>query len=154
VTINPLDYEDSIAQILVGEKSNMESFMNMPGQNASEHARNMANDPFASASFFYFIIRMTLECLFTVEIHTQKGQVNSQIGIFGYVNEYFGVVEAQERGLLHVHMLLWLKDAPNADEMLELLTLSPFWERVATYLDHNIRMHLDGFDKEYVKNHE
>jgi hypothetical protein len=70
------------------------------------------------------------------------------------VNKYFRVVEAQGRGSLHVHMLLWLKDAPNADEMLELLMLSLFWEKVATYLDHNISTHLNGFNEEYVKNHK
>jgi hypothetical protein len=68
VTINPLDYEDPIAQILAGKKINMESFMNMPDLNVSKHARNMANDPFVSASFFYFIIRTTLECLFGVQL--------------------------------------------------------------------------------------
>ena len=48
------------------------------------------------------------------------------MGIFGYVSGYFGMVEAQGRGSLHVHMLLWLKHAPNADEMLDLLTQVQF----------------------------
>lgn len=76
------------------------------------------------------------------------------MGILGYVSGYFGVVEAQGRGSLHVHMLLWLKYAPNADEMLELLGESQFREKMVTYIDHNIRAHLDGFDEEYVRDHE
>jgi ribosomal protein S17E len=49
-------------------------------------------------------------------------------------------------------MLVWLKNAPNADEMLELLTQSNFREKLANYITHNIRTHLEGFDEEYVKN--
>jgi Helitron helicase-like domain at N-terminus len=65
-------------------------------------------------------------------------QIESDLGIFGFINGYFGVVEAQGRGSLHVHMLIWLKNAPNADEMLELLSLSQFHEKVAAYINHNI----------------
>ena len=66
----------------------------------------MANDPFASASFLSF--HHGLETLFAVQGHTGKCQVEIQMGIFGYVNVYFRVVEAQGRGSLHIHMLLWL----------------------------------------------
>lgn len=76
------------------------------------------------------------------------------MGIFGFVNGYFGVIEAQGRGSLHVHLLIWLKNAPNAEEMLELLTQPVFHEKIATYIDHNIRTHLDGFDEDYVKNNQ
>ena len=126
VTINPLDYEDLIAQILAGENIDMESFMSFVGPNLKEHARNMADNPFASVSFFHFIIETTLECLFAVQTHTTKCQVEDRMGIFGYVSGYFGVVEAQGRGSLHVHMLLWLKYAPNTDEMLDLLMQPQF----------------------------
>lgn len=154
VTINPLDYEDPIAQIIAGENIDMDSFLDIVGPDARERARNMADDPFASASFFHFLIEATLECLFAVRTHTTRCQVDNRLGIFGYVSGYFGVVEAQGRGSLHVHMLLWLKNAPNADEMLDLLTFPQFRDKVASYIDHNIRTHLDGFDEEYVKNHE
>ena len=75
VTINPLDYEDPIAQILAGENIDMESFMSFVGPNPKECARNMADDPFASVSFFHFIIETTLECLFAVRTHTTKHPV-------------------------------------------------------------------------------
>jgi hypothetical protein len=75
-------------------------------------------------------------------------------GILGFVNRYFGVIEAQERGSLYVHMLLWLKHAPNADQMLELLMQLEFYEKVAKYVEFNIRTHLDGFDEEYVAKSE
>ena len=112
----------------------------------------MANDPFASAVFFNFIIRTVIETLFG--IRSSRHQVECRMGIFGFVSGYFGVVEAQGRGSLHVHMLVWLKHAPNADEMLEMLTQSEFQEKLATYIEHNIWTNLDGFDEEYVQNNE
>ena len=51
-------------------------------------------------------------------------------------------MEAQGRGSLHVHMLLWLRHAPNADEMLELLTHADFCEKIAKYMEFNIQTHL------------
>ena len=152
VTINPMDYEDPIAQVLAGEQIEMNSYMDMMDPDSNERARIMANDPFASASFFNFIIRTTLETLFGV--HTSRSRVETHMGIFGLVNGYFGVVEAQGRGSLHVHFLMWLKNAPNADEMLELLSQSDFREKIALYINHNIRTHLEGFDEEYVKNNQ
>ena len=77
------------------------------------------------------------------------------MGIFGYVSGYFGVVEAQGRGSLHdVHMLVWLKHVPNADEMLELLMNVIFREKIAQYIDYNIRTHLEGFGEAYVRDNE
>jgi hypothetical protein len=47
-------------------------------------------------------------------------------------------------------MLLWLRDALNADKMLELLTQSDFHEKIAKYVEYNIWTYLEGFDNEYV----
>ena len=154
VTINPMDYEDPIAQVLAGENIDMDSFIDVMEPNAAQRAKNMANDPFASASFFHFIIETVLETILSVRVRTVRRQTETRMGIFGHVNGYFGVVEAQGRGSLHVHMLIWLKHAPNADEMLELLTQESFREKVATYIEHNIRTHLDGFDESFVQNNE
>ena len=68
MTINPLDYEDPIAQIFAGEKIDMDSFFESMGPNPSQQARNVANDPFASAAFFNFIIRTTLETLLGIHV--------------------------------------------------------------------------------------
>ena len=152
MTINPLDYEDPIAQIFAGEDIDMNSVYGLMGPDPKQRSKNMANDPFASAAFFNFIIRTTLETLLGIRATTH--QVQSQMGIFGVVNGYFGVVEAQGRGSLHVHLLIWLKNAPNADEMLEMLTQNNFRERIATFVEHNIRTHLDGFDEGIVERME
>jgi Helitron helicase-like domain at N-terminus len=69
-----------------------------------------------------------LETLFG--IHVSKRQIESHMGILDLVNKYFGVVEVQGRGSLHVHMLIWLKHASNMHEMLELLNQLVFREKI------------------------
>jgi hypothetical protein len=54
-------------------------------------------------------------------IKRTRDHIESNTGLLGQVAAYYGVVEAQGRGSLHVHMLLWLKNTPNADELQVLL---------------------------------
>lgn len=60
-------------------------------------------------------------------------------GLFGDVKAYFGMVETQGGGTLHVHFLVWLSDAPpNTDA---------FDRAVAEYGDnyyHDIEMYADS----------
>jgi hypothetical protein len=48
-------------------------------------------------------------------------------------------------------MLIWLKDAPNADETQTLLKGKLFHEKIKACIKANIRAHLDGFDIETVQ---
>ena len=50
MTINPMDYEDPIVQIFAGENIDMDSFMNLMGPSPGSRAKNMGDDPYASAS--------------------------------------------------------------------------------------------------------
>ena len=80
-----------------------------------------------------------------------KSQVVSGKGVLGEVSGFFGIVEAQGRGSLHVHMLTWLKHVPNANDMPALLQSNEFRERIITYLKRNIHSDLEDFDEEFVK---
>jgi hypothetical protein len=51
LTINPIDYEDPVAQIFTGENNNMDAFSNMMGPCASKWVENMVKDSFVSAFF-------------------------------------------------------------------------------------------------------
>ncbi|KZT03540.1 uncharacterized protein LAESUDRAFT_636720, partial [Laetiporus sulphureus 93-53] len=55
-------------------------------------------------------------------------------GVFGYVNAYFGTVESQGRGTLHLHMLIWLKDSPTSDEMSSLLRTEEFRQKMVAFI--------------------
>ena len=68
-----------------------------------------------------------------------------------YMSAYFGVVEAQGQGTLYVHMLLWLEDASNVEDMHKLLETESFQEWIQNFIQANTKVHMDGLDKEIVK---
>jgi hypothetical protein len=144
ITINPSDLHDPIAQVFAGEAINLDAFMSTIGPDRDKRARNIAGDPYAAAKFFHFIIRTMLETLFGVKISDY--QVQNKVGIFGRVSVYFGVVETQGRGTLHFHLLLWLEDAPSAEEILVLLKSEVFRSKVADYIGQNLRAYVPGLE--------
>ena len=130
----------------------MDEFDRFVGPSAKERKRIIANDPYAAAKFFQFIIRTTLETLFRIE--SSRQQVHHEMGILGLVEAYIGVMESQNRGALHAHMMVWLENAPSPDDMRTLLQSAEFRERVKAYIEHNIHAHLPGMDQTGVKNME
>ena len=142
ITINPNDLHDPLVQIFAGEKFDMDNFNPTAGPDADARARNVSSDPYAAAKFFKTIVNLLLSKGFGIDV-TPYTTTNRR-GILGRVRAYFGVVEAQGRGTLHLHMLMWLVGAPTADEMRELLKTEEFRRRVAEWIRANIRAHLDG----------
>lgn len=149
ITINPSDTQDPIAQVMAGVDIDLDKFCNTVGPNATERATNVAADPFASAQFFHFIIRTVIEILFGISKNS-SGRITRTLGIFGYVQGYIGTVEAQGRGTLHLHIMLWLVGAPSANDMQTLLKEPEFRDRVSTYIKSVIKADLDGLTTEEV----
>ena len=150
ITINPSDLHDPIAQVFAGEDINMDKFMADQGPDKDQRAKNIADDPYAAAKFFHFTITTILETLFGVKV--TPVQVKSGVGVFGCVTAYFGVVESQGRGTLHLHLLVWLEHVPSSDEMPALLKTEEFRSRIVAFIRANIRAYVPGFeDGESVK---
>ena len=62
-------------------------------------------------------------------------------GILGVVNAYYGCVEAQGRGMLHCHMLVWLEGSLNPNEIRNKLVDqgdSEFCRRLIYFLNDTI----------------
>ncbi|KAJ6563748.1 hypothetical protein B0H10DRAFT_2169159 [Mycena sp. CBHHK59/15] len=144
ITINPTDIHDPIAQIFAGENIDLDNFIAALGPDSEKHAQNIAADPYAAAKFFHFMIRTILEILFGIEV--TPFHVRSSMGILGEVAAYFGMVEAQNRASLHLHMLISFKHAPNADEMIALLKQDSFRAQISAYIQANLRVHLPGLE--------
>jgi hypothetical protein len=148
ITINPADLHDPIVQVFAGEKIDMDNFVSLAGPDSDKRAQNVARDPYAAAKYFNFIIHAMLDTIFGITV--TKERVYSKMGVLGHLSAYFGVVEAQGRGTLHLHMLIWLANAPNADEMHELLQQAEFREKIVTYIRHNVRSHIDDLTEESI----
>ena len=144
ITINPSDIHDPIAQVFAGEKINLDDLLALIGPDADKRAANIAADPYAAAKFFHFLIQTILETLFGVKV--TNFQIKSRTGILGRVSAYFGTVESQGRGTLHLHLLVWLQDAPNADQMAELLKAEDFRTKVKSYIQANLCAYLPGLE--------
>lgn len=144
ITINPCDLHDPIAQVFCGEEIDLDSFIATAGPSKEQRAQNIAGDPHAAAQFFHFLIRTILLTLFGV--NTTKYKFKSRMGIFGKVRAYFGLVESQNRGSLHLHLLLWLYGAPTSEEMHQLLQQAEFRAHVLAYIRANLRAHVSGLE--------
>nr|GAT46003.1 predicted protein [Mycena chlorophos] len=146
-TINLSDTGDPIAQVLAGEEIDLDHFVAMAGPMSNARAKNIARDPFAAAEFFHTTIRIVLEEMFGIHINA-RGGIDRKEGILGVVNGYVGTVEAQARGTLHLHILLWLRGAPTPRMMREALHSARFREKMAAFIRANIRAHIDGTTRE------
>ncbi|KIO05456.1 hypothetical protein M404DRAFT_54843, partial [Pisolithus tinctorius Marx 270] len=144
ITINPCDLHDPVAQVFAGEHINMDNFLASTGPSKEKHAANIAGDPYVAAKFFHFMIKTIIQTLFGVTATPYS--VHSQKGIFGLVRAYFGVIESQGWGSLHLHMLLWLKHSPPTDDIERLLLEESFRERVHSFIRANMRAHLPGLE--------
>ena len=90
------------------------------------------------------MIQTILTVLFCVD--TQQYRATSQKGIFRHLSAYFGVVESQGHGTLHLHILLWLQNAPSLPEMHYLLKTEYFHLKVVQFLKANIHTCIPGLD--------
>ena len=113
ITINPADVHDPVAQVIAGQAIDLDKFNNLLGPDPNTRAEVIANNPYAAAEYFNFIIQAILEELFGISKHNSR--VKTERGILGDVATYFGVVEAQGRGTLHLHMLMWLAGTPDCN---------------------------------------
>lgn len=142
ITINPSDTQDPIAQVLAGNDIDLDAFCNTVGPNATERSANVAGDPFASAQFFHFMIKTIIEVLFGIK-KSGNGRIQRKKGILGYVQGYIGTVEAQGRGTLHIHMLIWLQDAPTSNKMQSKLKDDTFRQKVREYISKVVKADID-----------
>ena len=137
LTINPDDLHDPIAQIFAGEEIDLDKFVKHLGPDKTQRAHNLAKDGFAAAKFFHFLIQTIIKTLLGAQTSTKRFEATK--GIFGVLQGYYGTVECQGRGTLHLHILLYLKGAPSWDEMKELLKSDAFRDKIKNFMRANFR---------------
>ena len=146
LTINPADTQDPIAQLFCGQEIDLDNFL------AHDHRPSgaaIAADPYAAALFFRTIIYAVLENLLGIQGYSRAHPVQRRKGILGNVEAYIGTVEAQGRGTLHLHMLLWLSGSLTTSEMHKRLHEDEFRAKIQKYIATNVHADLScakGFD--------
>jgi hypothetical protein len=147
ITINPSDTGDPIAQVLAGKEIDLDEFDNSLGPSNAERTKNIAADPYAAAKFFHLTVAAILEELFGIKAYSMDSHdVRRTDGIFGKVASYIGTQEAQGRGTLHLHIIVWLMDALTYAQMKQALKSHRFRNKVKSFIRANIRADLNGSD--------
>ncbi|KIJ58691.1 hypothetical protein HYDPIDRAFT_33934 [Hydnomerulius pinastri MD-312] len=103
----------------------------------SKHQRAVfvAQHPTAAAMFFDEMISKFLQIIVRADA--------SGPGVFGFCEAYYGMVEAQGRGMLHCHLLLWLRGNPNPQLLRDRITSDQrYREDVIGWLEANIKCEL------------
>jgi hypothetical protein len=100
-TLNPNDITNPVKLRLAAYRSRepeaAEAFLNSLDV-SYKRMRLAISDPLSSALFFHREISMFFKYYVKV----------GEMSVFGRINQYFGAVETNERGALHLHGLLWL----------------------------------------------
>src|ERR1700722_8524980 len=132
ITINPADVYNPILKVLAGENIDIENLLPEQVPDYWKQSILVAKNPIITAKFFNIYMKAFLSCL--VGYDPTFSDLNGSV--FGLCKAYYGCVEAQGRGTLHCHMLIWLHGGLNPNEIKEKLLSDPsFKEKLIFYLE-------------------
>lgn len=125
LTLNPSDLRDLLVLKLAGIPIPTERLR----RSNSAFQRTIAvMNPAAIAKFFDSICK----AIFNALVNPDGGEM----GIFGHVSTYFGVVETNGHGMLHFHCLVWLTGNVDFFNLRHKMLHDPaFADRMLEYLD-------------------
>ncbi|PPQ74557.1 hypothetical protein CVT26_007815 [Gymnopilus dilepis] len=128
ITINPSDVDHPLVRIFAGKNINLDDFLRGEDMESWERKVFAAKHPAASAMFFDFMIKGFIKIIL--------GHGMPYSGLFGHCESYFGTVEAQGKGTLHCHMLVWLRGHLHPQRLREqLLASEDYRSRFITWLE-------------------
>ncbi|KAF5329099.1 hypothetical protein D9611_014298 [Ephemerocybe angulata] len=137
ITLNPADVYNPVVKFLAGSEINIDELLPEQVPDYWEQAKLVARNPFLAAKFF----DMYINSFFSSLLQYSSKPSTSSTGILGVVNGYYGCVEAQGRGTLHCHMLIWLEGAHDPTEIRDRILKhhdTAFQERLIAFLDDTI----------------
>ena len=126
ITFSPADAKHPISLYLAGTEERFNPDIKI---NKNDALHLIAQNPVASARFFHFMVQIFLKHILGINDDNQ--------GLYGETNAYYGTVEQQGRLTLHLHLLLWIKNALTIQEIRDKLMTenSPFQKALIEYLE-------------------
>lgn len=137
LTLNPADVHSPVALYFAGVKLDLDNIQAEQLMTAYRRAEIVASHPVATAKFFHVLITNILETMIVG-------------GVLGPVKAYFGTVENQGRGSLHLHLLVWLDHDLKPSDLKEKIQNPEFRERLKVYLEDIIKEDLDKFKSRHT----
>ena len=84
-------------------------------------------------------VNVYLKAFLRMVLGYRDKELDTEGGVLGIVKAHYGCVEAQGRGSLHCHMLVWIDGALNPNEIRDKVMRDPEWgKRLLDYLDDTI----------------
>lgn len=133
MTINPADIHSRIALYFAGVNLDLGKILPETIPSTYERAQTIAAHPVATAHFFNVLISSILKCMI-------------EKGLLGPIKAYFGTVENQGRGSLHLHILMWLDHELTPSQLKESVQNEEFRNGLLSYLEDIIKQDLSNFD--------
>ncbi len=137
VTINPSDIHHPLVRLFAGEQIQLDDAG--VGEELTSWQRKLlaAKNPGACARFFHTMVSNF------ISIVLRYGKTEK--GLLGKCTAYYGTVEAQARGTLHCHMLIWLDGHPAPQKMRDMMEDSDeFRAHMFAWLESIIKSELLG----------
>jgi hypothetical protein len=113
ITINPADVFNPIVNFLAGAEIDVDALLLEEVPNYWDQSVLVAKNPVVAAQFFNIYMKAFISALLGYD----PDQKVLEGGILGVVKAYYGCVEAQGRGTLHCHMLVWVEGGLNPNEI-------------------------------------
>ena len=103
-TLNTADTYNPLSSFMAGSAIDIDTIFGSSDSRFTsfERARQLASNPIAGAEFFKLMVDQFTGTFLGFERACKHG-------VFGRVKHYYGVFEAQNRGSLHLHILIWLE---------------------------------------------
>ncbi len=133
ITINPADVYNPLVKFLSGQNIDIDNLLPEEVPNYMQQSILVAENPFVAAQFFNIYLKAFFKCILGCD-YSSTEQEN---GLLGIVSAYYRCVEAQGRGTLHCHMIIWLQGAMNCDEIQNRVLTGDhiFEEQMIKYID-------------------
>ncbi|KAJ3915078.1 hypothetical protein F5877DRAFT_49249, partial [Lentinula edodes] len=110
-----------------------------------DQALLIARNPVIAAKFFNVYLNAFIHDLLGYDANCS----DMTGGVLGLVKGYYGCIEAQGRGTLHCHMMIWLEGGLNPNEIRQRAIADPhsdFCRRLIAFLDDTISNHIPEND--------
>lgn len=137
LTVNPADIHSPIALYFAGVKLDLDNIQKEQLMDTYKRAEIIASHPVAAARFFHLLITNILDTMIVG-------------GVLGPTKAYFGTVESQGRGSLHLHLLIWLNHDMKPADLKEKIQDADFRENLKAYLEDIIKEDLDEFKENHL----
>lgn len=141
VTLNPADCYNPLVKFLHGGDIDIDNLLPEQVPNYHEQSILVAKNPFIAARFFDIYVRAFIDNVLAFEkpsLSNFSAGTKKREGVLGVTKGYYSCVEAQGRGTLHVHMVIWIEGSVNPNVLRQRFideTNTTFFKAFASYVE-------------------